>query len=75
MSRLYNHFNIEKEVLGEVFEVPKLTEEEKRHKNKIRIFDDWLYMSPEDKATHNPFKKMFGDSLMDLPQVNLPNLK
>ena len=69
MSKIYNSVNCEKEVLGEVFELPKLNPEEKRFKNKIRIFDEWLYMSPEDKATHNPFKKMFGDSLMDLPQV------
>lgn len=72
MSKLYNSVNCEKEVLGEVFELPKLSTEEKRYKNKIRIFDEWLYLSPAEKATHNPFKKMFGGSLQDLPQINLP---
>jgi hypothetical protein len=66
MSKLNNHYNIEEKFFGRVQELP----EEKRFKNKIQIFDEWLYMSSKEKAAHNPFKKMFGDSLMDLPQVN-----
>ncbi|MDP2763198.1 MAG: hypothetical protein Q8O27_01635 [Enterobacteriaceae bacterium] len=39
MSKLYNELNIEKESLGEVFEIPKLNPEEKKSADLKWPFD------------------------------------
>jgi len=44
MSKLYRHFNSEKEVLGEVFELPKLPKDVKPF-NLIMGADEMIFKS------------------------------
>jgi hypothetical protein len=37
-----------------------------------KLFEKWLWMSPEEKKRNNPFVEFMEGSLKSLPKVKLP---
>jgi hypothetical protein len=38
-------------------------------------FDSWLFMTPEQKRTYNPFLEFMSDSIKSWPKVNKPEIQ